>query len=314
MRGNEESHRTSVSGGFFSPACLGWPFQPQNIGHGFHSFPFVLVQHMLVCPQDHEFIPVSHELGQRLELCAALYGVCRIGMAQRVRRDPPMDPRAAQGRMPCPVNCAYRLAPPVDDVLGPAPHVFVEPLPQQGQDGFPDRQLTGALFRALGGVGHADNAVLQIDILPAEPEKFAWAYARPAVGSQDYHTPDVGFRRMEDAAQLFRRRWSHALGAGLRQAQAGQGILRQDAHFHRPIERGSQDGDAPVDRRLAKAPRFLEFHELEHVRAGEARCLALAIKREDMRGMVCRLLCRCPIGQRDGKVSLKELFHRHARA
>lgn len=82
---------------------------------------------------------------------------------------------------------------------------------------------------------------------------------------------------MEDAAQFFRRRWSHALGAGLRQAQAGQGILRQDAHFHRPIERGSQDGDAPVDRRLAKAPRFLDFHELEHVRAGEARCLARAI-------------------------------------
>ena len=105
-----------------------------------------------------------------------------------------------------------------------------------------------------------------------------------------------------------------ALGAGLRQAQAGQGILRQDAHFHRPIERGSQDGDAPVDRRLAKAPHFLEFHELKHVFTCEAYCLALAIKREDMRGMVCRLLCRCPIGQRDGKVSLKELFHRHARA
>ena len=119
---------------------------------------------------------------------------------------------------------------------------------------------------------------------------------------------------MEDAAQFFRRRWSYALGAGLRQAQAGQGILRQDTHFHRPIERGSQDGDAPVDRRLAKAAHFLEFHELEHVRAGEARCLARAIKREDMRGMVCRLLCRCPIGQRYGKVSLKKLFHRHARA
>ena len=86
---------------------------------------------------------------------------------------------------------------------------------------------------------------------------------------------------MEDAAQFFRRWWRHALGPGLRQAQAGPGILRQDAHFHRPIERGSQDGDAPVDRRLAKAAHFLELHELEHVRTGEARCLAMPIKRED---------------------------------
>lgn len=100
MCGNGESRRTPVSDGFFSSTCLGRLSQPQDIGHGFHGFPFILVQHMLVCPQDHEFIPMPHEFGQRLELRAALHGVCRIGMAQRVRRDPPVDSRAAQGRMP----------------------------------------------------------------------------------------------------------------------------------------------------------------------------------------------------------------------
>ena len=75
----------------------------------------------------------------------------------------------------------------MDDVLDAGGLILSAPPAQERRKRLANRNLPYGIPRALGGIGHSDDAPLQIDIPQQKTEEIGRTYARPAVGADDNH-------------------------------------------------------------------------------------------------------------------------------
>ena len=127
---------------------------------------------MLIDFEDHPGVFMAHDLRASLDVGSRPDGVGCVGVAQIIWPDR-SDARLLECGLPCGGYFLDRFSRPVDDIW--TVRVLVLPAGEGGEQILTNGNVTFFQFTALVCVGHTDDAVGEVNVIPFQREEFTRA-------------------------------------------------------------------------------------------------------------------------------------------
>ena len=176
--------------------------------------------------QEHRGVAVSHEVCHSAHVHTGRDHLRAEGVAQIIGADTAGYPGPAQGIRPCPAYPVQRLAVVADKIVHAFLPVLIAPCLEHGYEAFPDGHLTPWRFQVLLGSVDAQDAALQVNVLPCQGKELRAANTHAKLGPKDDDPDDMRRSMGQDGVQLFRCRRYELLIVGRRQLGEDHGITK----------------------------------------------------------------------------------------